>query len=114
MLGNTQQAVDQRGQIPQASFQMLFDPMIHLLGMKELSHPTEIGFDAEALVPPPALTALDVLGGRVFGPQALVSQCDRLAIVGGRQRAKDVVMFVGRRPAPVNYLAGIVRSARPA
>ena len=91
MLGEPQQTVDQRGQIPQAGFQMTLDPMIQLFGVEQLGHPTQIRFDRKALVPRPALAALDIERRRVFLAQAEVGQRNRLAVIAGRQWTKDVV-----------------------
>jgi hypothetical protein len=41
VLGDAQQAIDQRRQIPQVCFQMRFHTMIQLLGMKQLGDPTD-------------------------------------------------------------------------
>jgi hypothetical protein len=71
VFGEPQQAVDQRGQIPQVSFQMALDAMIQLFGMEQLSHPTEIGFDRETLIPRSAFAAFDVRWRRIGFTQVL-------------------------------------------
>src|SRR5262245_33628835 len=87
---------------------MLLHAMIELLAMKQFGDPTQIGFDRKALVPPPAFAALDILRRRVFGPQALIRQHDRLAIVSGCQWTKDIVGLIGCIPTPVDNLTRIV------
>src|SRR6266545_7961800 len=87
---------------------MLRDPMIQLLGMKQLGHPTQVRFDSKALVPGTASTALDVLRRGLLFTKALVGQRDRLAIIPARQPAKEVVRLVGSGPGPIDHLAFVV------
>jgi hypothetical protein len=103
-----QQTIDQGCQIPQARLQMTLDTMIQLFGMKQLSHPTQIGFDGEALIPRVAFAAVDVGWRRIFRAQAQVSQRYRFTVVGCRQGAKDVIRLVGSIPRPVDHLTRIV------
>ena len=62
MLGQPEQTIDQRRQIPQARFQMALDAMIQLFGMKQLGHPTQVRFDGEALIQRSPFAAVDVGG----------------------------------------------------
>jgi hypothetical protein len=96
VFGQAQQTIDQRRQIPQAGLQMALNSMIQLFGMKQLSHPTQIGFDREALIPTAALTQFDVPRRGILFPQAQVGKCDCLAFIvdqPGQLNADD--------PAPV-------------
>ena len=79
---------------------MLLDAMLQLLGMKQLRHPTQVGFDGKTLVPGAPRTALDILCWGVLLTKVLVGQRDRLAIIPSGQWAKDVVRLVGGGPGP--------------
>jgi hypothetical protein len=78
-----QQTIDQRRQIPQACFQMALDAMIQLFGVKQFSHPTQVRFDREALIPRAALTQFDVARWGILFAQAQVCQRNRLTIISG-------------------------------
>jgi rhamnulokinase len=87
---------------------MRFHAMLQLLGMEQLGHPTQVGFDRESLVPTPASTALDIERRGIFFTKALIGKRDGLTIIPTRQRAKDVVRLVGGGPAPIDDLTRIV------
>src|SRR5215212_1482635 len=87
---------------------MALGAMIELFGMKQLRHPTQIGFDGEALIPRAALTQFDVARLCVLFPQAQVCQRNRLTIIPTCQRSKDVVGLIGSVPTPVDHLTSVV------
>ena len=71
MLGEPQQTIDQRCEIPQARLQMTRDAMIQLFGVEQFGDPTQVGFNRKAFVPGPTLTQFDITRQRVLFPQAL-------------------------------------------
>jgi hypothetical protein len=76
--------------------------------MKQLGHPTQVRFDGEALIPGSTFTTVDVGRWRIFFAQSQVGKRDRLALVTHRQRAKDIIRFIGRIPCPVDHLTFVV------
>src|SRR4029078_11894863 len=82
--------------------------MIELFGMKQFSHPTQVRFDREALIPRAALTQFDVARRGVLFAQAQVGKRNRLASISGGQRGKHVVTVIGRVPCPIDHLTCVV------
>jgi hypothetical protein len=91
---------------------MLLDPLLQLLGMKQLRHPTQVGFDGKTLVLGAPRTTLDILCWGVLLTKALVGQRDRLSIIPSGQWAKDFVRLVGGGPGPIHHLARLIDQPR--
>src|SRR5438094_8690616 len=87
---------------------MRLDAMIHLLGIKQLRDPAQVGLDREPLIPPSPLTILDILRWNTFLAKTQIGERNRLAVVASRQRTKHVIRFVGGVPCPVDHFAGII------
>src|SRR5437868_13879406 len=87
---------------------MTLDAMIHLLGIKQLSHPAQVRLDGKPLIPGAALTILDILRRSTFLAKAQIGERNRLTVVASRQRAEHVIRLVGGVPCPVDHFAGIV------
>src|ERR1051325_1614137 len=87
---------------------MALNPMIQLLGMKQLSYPTQVGLDRETLVPRTTFTAVNVRCRRILFTKAQISQSNRFAIITSRERTKGVIGLIGSRPSPIDHFTRIV------
>lgn len=88
-------------------------PMLQLLGVKQLSHPTQVRLDGAPLVPRAPFTTVAVRWWRVLCAHAPIGQGNRLTIIPQRERSQGSIGCIGGGPGPVDHGARIVDQPGP-